>query len=57
MGAVFMIIKAINAAKKQFEKDAQEEEAAAAPPKQEVLLEEIRDLLKKYPSNGAACRG
>ncbi len=42
--AVFMIIKALNAAKRK------EEEAPAAPPapsKQEVLLEEIRDLLKK----------
>lgn len=42
--AVFMLIKAINSAKKK-------EEAAPAPPpappKQEVLLEEIRDLLKK----------
>ena len=42
--AVFMVIKAINAAKKK------EEAAPAAPPapsKQEVLLTEIRDLLKK----------
>src|SRR5664280_2191243 len=42
--AVFMVIKAINAAKKK------EEEAPAAPPvpsKEEVLLSEIRDLLKK----------
>jgi large conductance mechanosensitive channel len=42
--AVFMVIKAINAAKKK------EEVAPAAPPaptKEEVLLSEIRDLLKK----------
>jgi large conductance mechanosensitive channel len=42
--AVFVGIKAMNAMKKK------EEEAPAeppAPPKQEVLLEEIRDLLKK----------
>jgi large conductance mechanosensitive channel len=42
--AVFMVIKAINSAKKK------EEAAPAAPPapsKQEVLLSEIRDLLKK----------
>ena len=42
--AVFMVIKAINAAKKK------EDAAPAAPPapsKQEVLLTEIRDLLKK----------
>ena len=46
MGAVFMLIKAINAAKAQMEEE-KEEEAAAAPPRQEVLLEEIRDALKK----------
>jgi len=42
--AVFMVIKAINASKKK------EEAAPPAPPapsKQEVLLSEIRDLLKK----------
>lgn len=42
--AIFMVIKAMNSAKKK------EEEAPAAPaepPKQEVLLTEIRDLLKK----------
>jgi large conductance mechanosensitive channel len=42
--AVFFVIKAINSAKKK------EEAAPAAPPapsKQEVLLSEIRDLLKK----------
>jgi large conductance mechanosensitive channel len=41
---IFMLIKAINSAKKK------QEEAPAAPPapsKQEVLLSEIRDLLKK----------
>lgn len=42
---VFLIVKAMNEAKKRLEK--QEEEAPAAPPRQEVLLEEIRDLLKK----------
>jgi large conductance mechanosensitive channel len=42
--AVFMVIKAINSAKKK------EEAAPSAPPapsKQETLLTEIRDLLKK----------
>jgi large conductance mechanosensitive channel len=42
--AVFMVIKAMNTAKKK------EDKAPAAPPlpsKQEVLLAEIRDLLKK----------
>ena len=38
---MFMIIKGMNAAKKA------EEEAPAAPPANEVLLAEIRDLLKK----------
>jgi large conductance mechanosensitive channel len=40
--AVFMLVKGINTLKKK-----QEEAAPAAPPRQEVLLEEIRDLLKK----------
>lgn len=42
--SVFLLVKVVNAAKKK------EEEAPAAPaepPRQEVLLEEIRDLLKK----------
>ncbi len=38
---MFMIIKGMNKAKKA------EEEAPAAPPANEVLLAEIRDLLKK----------
>lgn len=42
MFVVFMIIKASNKFKK-----AQAAEAPAAPPAQEVLLAEIRDLLKK----------
>ena len=42
---MFMIVKAIAAAKKAAEKEA---EAAPTPatPAQEVLLSEIRDLLK-----------
>lgn len=39
---MFMIIKSINNMKKK-----QEEAVPAAPPAQEVLLTEIRDLLKK----------
>jgi large conductance mechanosensitive channel len=39
--AIFMAVKAINNLKKK------EEEKPEEPPKQEVLLEEIRDLLKK----------
>jgi len=41
---LFMVIKGMNAAKK---KEAAAPAAPPAPPKQEVLLEEIRDLLKK----------
>lgn len=42
--AIFIAIKAMNT----FKKNAEEVPAApAAPPRQEVLLEEIRDLLKK----------
>jgi len=39
--AVFMLVKQVN----RFQK--KQEAAPAAPPRQEVLLEEIRDLLKK----------
>ena len=42
--AVFLLIKAINSAKK---KEEAAPSAPPAPPKQEVLLTEIRDLLKK----------
>lgn len=43
--ALFMVIKAMNTLKKKEE--AAEEAAPPAPPRQEVLLEEIRDLLKR----------
>ncbi|MCP3981078.1 MAG: large conductance mechanosensitive channel protein MscL [bacterium] len=42
--AVFMLVKAVNSAKK---KEEAKPAAPAAPPAQEVLLGEIRDLLKK----------
>ncbi|MDF1675718.1 MAG: large-conductance mechanosensitive channel protein MscL [Vicingaceae bacterium] len=42
--AIFMVIKAMNAAKK---KEEAKPAAPAAPTKEEVLLTEIRDLLKK----------
>lgn len=42
--AIFMVIKAMNAAKK---KEEVKPAAPAAPTKEEVLLTEIRDLLKK----------
>ncbi len=40
--AIFMVVKAMNSAKKK-----EEEAPPPAPPKEQVLLEEIRDLLKK----------
>ena len=47
---VFMVVKAINAAKTKLEKKKEEEPAAPpappAPSAEEVLLTEIRDLLK-----------
>lgn len=45
--AVFMFIKAIIAAKRKQEKKSEEPKAAPAPSKEEILLTEIRDLLKK----------
>ena len=45
---IFLVIKAMNEAKDRLAAEEEEaEEASAEPPKQEVLLEEIRDLLKK----------
>ncbi len=41
--AIFMVIKGINNMKR---KEEEKPAAPPAPPKQEVLLEEIRDLLK-----------
>ena len=41
--AIFLIVKLINRLKREEEKLA----VPAAPPRQEVLLEEIRDLLRK----------
>jgi large conductance mechanosensitive channel len=46
--AIFMMVKIINRLKRQ------EPAAPAAPPRQEVLLEEIRDLLKSRPREGVA---
>ncbi len=48
--AIFILIKQVNRFKRQEEEKPSE---PPAPPKQEVLLEEIRDLLK---SQGAAAR-
>lgn len=42
--AIFMVVKGMNALKRRQEAAPA---APAAPPRQEVLLEEIRDLLKK----------
>ena len=44
---VFMMVKVINKAKEKFEKKEAEEAAPPAPSNEEVLLTEIRDLLKK----------
>ena len=49
---VFMVVKALNAAKAKFEKKEEEEAPAEepappAPSAEEVLLTEIRDLLKE----------
>ena len=45
---VFIIVKAFNTAKKKMEKPAEPEpEKAPEPTKEEILLTEIRDLLKK----------
>ena len=41
--AIFLIVKLINRLKREEEKPA----VPTAPPRQEVLLEEIRDLLRK----------
>ena len=41
--AIFLVVKGINNMKRKQE---EVEEAPAEPPKQEVLLEEIRDILK-----------
>jgi large conductance mechanosensitive channel len=43
--AIFMLVKLINRLRRKEE--AKQEAAPAAPPRQEVLLEEIRDLLKR----------
>ena len=44
---VFAIIKALNTAKDRFKKEEAVEEAAPVKSDEVVLLEEIRDLLKK----------
>ena len=45
--SVFAMVKAINKIKDKFEKKEEEEAAPPEPSKEEVLLTEIRDLLKK----------
>jgi large conductance mechanosensitive channel len=44
--AIFLMVKLINRLKREEEKPA-ENPLAPPPPRQEVLLEEIRDLLKR----------
>ena len=45
--SVFAIVKMINKIREKFEKKEEEEAAPPAPSNEEVLLTEIRDLLKK----------
>lgn len=47
--ALFLIVKAYNAAKRLTEKPAPKEEVAATVPADVQLLSEIRDLLKSKP--------
>ena len=44
--AIFLVIKGMNRLKRPEEPPKEE---PAAPPRQEVLLEEIRDLLRQRP--------
>ena len=44
--AIFLIVKLINRLKREEEKPAAPASQPASPPRQELLLEEIRDLLK-----------
>lgn len=44
---LFFIIKAMNSLKRKEEEAPAEPEAPPPPPREQVLLEEIRDLLKK----------
>ena len=46
--SIFLVVRFYNKIKDKFEAEEQEATTAApAPPKEEVLLTEIRDLLKK----------
>lgn len=45
--AVFILVKAVNRLRDLVEKEEEETPAQLEPPKEQVLLEEIRDLLKK----------
>jgi len=45
--AIFLVVKGYNKMKEKLEKKEEEEAAPPAPSKEEVLLTEIRDLLKK----------
>jgi len=53
--SIFMFVRLINTAKFLHKKETQEEPPAPPPPpeppRQEVLLEEIRDLLKEFNEN------
>lgn len=53
--AIFIMVKTINEIKRSFEQEKEEaiveQVKAAEPSKQEILLTEIRDLLKSRPQN------
>ncbi len=44
--SIFIMVKAINTVKDKFEKKEEAEKPAPTPSKEEVLLTEIRDILK-----------
>ena len=44
--SVFLVVKALNEAKERFIAAEEEEKKVTEPPREEVLLEEIRDILK-----------
>lgn len=44
--ALFLIVKNINSLKKMMESEQEKKAEEAPPPRQEVLLEEIRDIMK-----------
>lgn len=50
-GALFLVVKQVN--RLRFLQEKKEAEIATAPPRQEILLQEIRDLLRDNRGNQA----